>query len=124
MKSTSLSYKRHLVWTDRKHKSFVAWFGVAVVVLRPGVFLHSVQVERIVKAVVFVGDDVEDDVTVVLKCVHVMVDDHRSGVVLCVHHLAGLSVYQVDQSLLKKSRHSNVNPGVTASRLCILKQKR
>lgn len=86
---------------DGKCKSFVARFGVGVVV-EPGVFLQLAQVEHFVKAVVLVGDDVEDYVTVVLICIHVMVNNNCSGVVLCLHFFASLSVYQVDQSLVKK----------------------
>lgn len=40
--------------------------------------------------------------TVILKRVHVMVDDHCSSVVLSLYLLAGLSVYKMDESLLKE----------------------
>lgn len=70
--------------------------------MEPGVFLQLAQVEHIIKAVIIVGDDIEDHVSVVLESVHVMVGDHCSSVVLCLDRFARLSVYQVDQSLWKK----------------------
>lgn len=86
-------------WED---ESFVAWFGVGLVA-EVDAFLQLADVEHVVKAGVCVGDDVEDDVPVVLKGVHVMVDDHRLGVVLGLHLFAGLSVDQVDQSLARET---------------------
>lgn len=70
--------------------------------MEPRVFFQLAQVEHIIKAVIVVGNDIEDNVTVILKSVHVMVDHHCSSVVLCLDHFASLSVNQVDQGLLKK----------------------
>lgn len=64
--------------------------------------LQLAEVEHVIEAVVFVGDDIEDDVTVVLESVYVVVDDHRSCVVLRLDVFASLSVYQVDQGLSKR----------------------
>lgn len=86
-------------WED---KSLIAWFGVGLVE-EVDAFLQLAHVEHVVKAGVCVGDDVEDDVPVVLEGVHVMVDDHCPRVVLGLHFFAGLSVNQVDQSLTRES---------------------
>lgn len=94
--------KSHLVCVDGECKSFVAWFGVGII-KGLGVLLQLAQVEHVIKAVVLVGDDVKDHVTVILKGIYVMVDDHCSGGVLCLDQFSSLSVYQVDQSLSKKS---------------------
>lgn len=91
--------KTYLVWLDGKHKSFVAWFRVGIVLC---VFIQFAQEEHIIKAFIFVGDDIEDHMTVFLKGIHVMVDDHWSSVVLCLDLFARPSVNQVDQSLSKK----------------------
>lgn len=64
-----------------------------------GILLQLTEVEHVIKAAVTVGDDIEDDMTVVLVSVYVMVDDHCSSVVLSLYLFASLSVYQVDQSL-------------------------
>ncbi|TNN84664.1 hypothetical protein EYF80_005079 [Liparis tanakae] len=54
------------------------------------------QVEHVIKAVVFVGDDIDDHMTVLLKSIDVVVHDHRASEVLSLHHFAGLSVYQAE----------------------------
>jgi len=97
-------FKSHLVTADRKGKSSVTWFGVAVV-MEASTFLQLAQVEHVIKAVVTVGNDIKDHVTVVLKSIHVMIDDHCFSVVLYLNLFAGLSVYQVDQSLMN-TEHS------------------
>lgn len=70
--------------------------------MEPGVFLQLAQVEHVIKTIILVGDDIEDYVTIILESIHMMVDDHGFSVVLCLDQFACLSVYQVDQSLLKK----------------------
>lgn len=84
-----------------KYKSFVAWLAVGII-MELGVFLQLAQVEHIIKAVILVGDDIEDHMTVILISIHVVVDNHCSGVELCLNFFASLSVYQVDQSLVNK----------------------
>lgn len=92
----------HFIRLEWEDKSLIAWFGVGLVE-EVDAFLQLAQVEHVVKAGVCVGDDVEDDVPVVLEGVHVMVDDHCPRVVLGLHFFAGLSVNQVDQSLTRES---------------------
>lgn len=84
---------------EREDESLVAGFGVGLV-QEVHALLQLVHVEHVVQAGVCVGDDVEDDVPVVLKGVDVMVDHHRLGVVLGLHLFAGLSVDHVDESLM------------------------
>lgn len=86
---------------DGDCESSVIWFRVGLI-MEARVFLQLAQVEHIVKAVIIVGNDIEDHMTVILKGVHVMVDDHCSSVELCLNFFASLSVYQVDQSLMKE----------------------
>lgn len=86
-------------WED---ESFVAWFGVGLV-QEVDAFFQLAYIEHVVKAGVCVGDDVEDDVPVVLEGVHMMVDDHCLSEVLGLHLFAGFSVNQVDQSLIRET---------------------
>lgn len=92
----------HLVRSDRKYKSSVVWFGVAVA-LETNIFLQPAQVEHLIEAGVVVGNDINDHVAVVLVSVHVVIDHHCSSVVLHLHFFARLFFYQVDESLKKKN---------------------
>lgn len=92
----------HFIWLEWEDESLVAGFGVGLVE-EVDAFLQLVHVEHVVKAGVCVGNDVEDDVPVVLEGVHMMVDDHRVGVVLGLHFFAGLSVNHVDESLTRET---------------------
>lgn len=90
--------KSHLAWRDGKRESPVTGLAIGLIV-ESGLLLQLAQVKHLVEAAVVVGDHVEDHVTVILKGINVMVDHHRSRVVLGLHLFAGLSVYQVDQGL-------------------------
>lgn len=82
----------HFVSVDGKGKSLVSRLGKPFFIkLR---FLPQVaQVEHVIKAVVSVGNDIKDHVAIVLKSIHMVVEDHCSCVVLCLNFFAGLSVH-------------------------------
>lgn len=94
----------HFVSVDGKGKSLVSWLGNPFFI-KLRFLLQVAQVEHVIKAVVGVGNDIKDHVAIVLKSIHMVVEDHRSCVVLCLNFFAGLSVYQVDQSLMEKQRY-------------------
>lgn len=78
--------------------------------MEPNVLLQLAQVEHFVKAGIFVGDDIEDNMAIFLISIHVMVNNGGSTVVFCLHFLASLSVYQVDQSLVREIKIEVKNP--------------
>lgn len=70
--------------------------------MESSILLQLTEVEHVIKAAIIVGNDIKDDMTIVLESVNMMVDNHCSSVVLGLHLFTGLFVYQVDKSLLKE----------------------
>lgn len=72
--------------------------------METSILLQLAQVKHFVKAGVFVGDDIKDNMTIFLISVHVMVNNGGSSEVFCFYFLASLSVYQVDQRLVRETK--------------------